>query len=85
MSSPVAVLSRSHSLYAILQEAAMREEGGGQVNRAVQVVIGVDTHRDEHVAVAIDQQGGSSRPTPFAGDYLGIWGSGAMVPELGRG
>ena len=35
----------------------MREEGGGQVNRAVQVVIGVDTHRDEHVAVAIDQQG----------------------------
>ena len=35
----------------------MREEGGGQVNRAVQVVIGVDTHQDEHVAVAIDQQG----------------------------
>ena len=35
----------------------MTEEGGGQVNRAVQVVIGVDTHRDEHVAVAIDQQG----------------------------
>ena len=24
---------------------------------AVQVVIGVDTHQDEHVAVAIDQQG----------------------------
>ena len=35
----------------------MREEGGGQVNRAVQVVIGVDTHQDEHVAVAIDGQG----------------------------
>ena len=35
----------------------MTEEGGGQVNRAVQVVIGVDTHQDEHVAVAIDQQG----------------------------
>ena len=35
----------------------MGEEGGGQVNRAVQVVIGVDTHQDEHVAVAIDQQG----------------------------
>ena len=31
----------------------MREEGGSQVNRAVQVVIGVDTHQDEHVAVAI--------------------------------
>ena len=24
---------------------------------AVQVVVGVDTHQDEHVAVAIDQQG----------------------------
>ena len=35
----------------------MTEVGGGQVNRAVQVVIGVDTHRDEHGAVAIDQQG----------------------------
>ena len=35
----------------------MTEVGGGQVNRAVQVVIGVDTHQDEHVAVAIDQQG----------------------------
>ena len=35
----------------------MTEVAGGQVNRAVQVVIGVDTHRDEHVAVAIDQQG----------------------------
>ena len=29
----------------------MTEIGGGQVNRAVQVVIGVDTHQDEHVAV----------------------------------
>ena len=35
----------------------MTEVAGGQVNRAVQVVIGVDTHQDEHVAVAIDQQG----------------------------
>ena len=26
-------------------------------SRAVQVIIGVDTHRDQHVAVAIDQQG----------------------------
>ena len=25
--------------------------------RAVQVVIGVDTHQDQHVAIAIDQQG----------------------------
>ena len=28
-----------------------------EVAGAVQVVIGVDTHQDEHVAVAIDQQG----------------------------
>ena len=35
----------------------MTEVGGGPVNRAAQVVIGVDTHQDEHVAVAIDGQG----------------------------
>ena len=27
------------------------------VSRTVQVVVGVDTHRDQHVAVAVDQQG----------------------------
>ena len=30
---------------------------GDGVSRGVQVVIGVDTHQDEHVAVAIDRQG----------------------------
>ena len=30
---------------------------GNGVSRGVQVVIGVDTHQDEHVAVAIDRQG----------------------------
>ena len=30
---------------------------GPRVITAVQVVIGVDTHQDQHVAVAIDQQG----------------------------
>ena len=30
---------------------------GLEAIRAVQVVVGVDTHQDEHVAVAIDQQG----------------------------
>ena len=30
---------------------------GREVSCAVQVVIGLDTHQDEHVAVAIDQQG----------------------------
>ena len=57
----------------------MREEGGGQVNRAVQVVIGVDTHQDEHVAVAIDGQGvrlGERRsPGRLPGD-MGTWSNG---------
>ena len=35
----------------------MRVTAGRGVIGAVQVVIGVDTHQDEHVAVAIDQQG----------------------------
>ena len=35
----------------------MRAVAGREVIHASQVVIGVDTHQDEHVAVAIDQQG----------------------------
>ena len=35
----------------------MTAVAGHQVMGAVQVVTGVDTHQDEHVAVAIDQQG----------------------------
>ena len=35
----------------------MSAVAGPKVIRAVQVVIGVDTHQDKHVAVAIDQQG----------------------------
>ena len=30
---------------------------GHEGSRAVQVIIGVDTHQDRHVAVAIDRQG----------------------------
>ena len=30
---------------------------GYQSRRAVQIIVGVDTHKDQHVAVAIDQQG----------------------------
>ncbi len=30
---------------------------GYQSRHAVQVIVGVDTHRDQHVAVAIDRQG----------------------------
>ena len=35
----------------------MTAVAGHEVMGAVQVVIGVDTHQDKHVAVAIDQQG----------------------------
>lgn len=35
----------------------MMGEAACEVSRAVRVVIGVDTHQDEHVAVAIDGQG----------------------------
>ena len=35
----------------------MSAVAGPKVIRAVQVVIGVDTHQDKHVAAAIDQQG----------------------------
>ncbi len=35
----------------------MTTVAGREVICAVQVIIGVDTHQDEHVAVAIDQQG----------------------------
>ena len=50
-------LVRSPGRRAILQEAEMTAVVGREVICAVQVVIGVDTHQDEHVAVAIDQQG----------------------------
>ena len=40
-----------------LQEVDMMGEVAHQDNRAVGVVVGVDTHKDEHVAVAIDGQG----------------------------
>ena len=35
----------------------MMGEDAHEVSRAVRVVVGVDTHQDEHVAVAIDGQG----------------------------
>ena len=41
----------------ILQEAGTTAVAGRGVIGAVQVLIGVDTHQDEHVGIAIDQQG----------------------------
>ena len=48
---------RSPSLRTIVEEVSMIGVVSHGVSSGVQVVIGVDTHQDEHVAVAIDQQG----------------------------
>lgn len=40
-----------------LQEVEMTGVAAHQGSRAVQLIIGIDTHQDRHVAVAIDQQG----------------------------
>ena len=47
----------------------MTTVAGREVISAVQVVVGVDSHRDEHMAVAIDQQGVrlAGRCTPATG------------------
>ena len=52
-----AVLSARLADALLLQEAEMTAIDGRGVICAVQVLICVDTHQDEHVAVAIDQQG----------------------------
>ena len=56
-SSLFAALSARLADALLLQEAEVTAVFGSEVICAVQVVIGVDTHQDEHVAVAIDQQG----------------------------
>ena len=68
---------------------------GREVICAVQVVIYVDTHQDEHVAIAIDQQGvrldqryaprpvtgmGSSNGGPESWVWFAPSGSRALVP-----
>ena len=57
----------------------MTAVAGREVFCAVQVVIGVDTHQEEHVAVAIDQQGVpvllSATPQP-AVTGIGSWNGG---------
>ena len=57
---------------------------GQEASRAVQVVVGVDTHQDEHVAVAIDRQGVRLGEQHSPATTSGIQGSRAMVPEPGR-
>jgi hypothetical protein len=54
---PVAVLSAHLAAAPSWREVEMTAVVGREGRRAVQVVIGVDTHQDRHVAVAPDQQG----------------------------
>ena len=56
---------------------------GREVIHASQVVIGVDTHQDEHVAVAIDRQGVrlAERYVPATSSW--VWGARTVVPEAG--
>ena len=56
---------------------------GHEFSRGAQVVIGVDTHQDEHVAVAIDGQVFVSA-NGVRRRLLGIWGPRAMVRSLGE-
>ena len=39
-------------------------------SRTVQVIIGVDTHKDQHVAVAIDERGVRLGESHIARDHL---------------
>ena len=53
----------------------MSAAAGSKGIRAVQVIVGVDTHQDEHVAVAIDWQGvrlGECRAPANTGAYRGL-------------
>ena len=54
------------------------------VSSGVQVVIGVDTHQDEHVAVAIDQQGIRLGERRLPATYPRLRRSRAMGPVPGR-
>ena len=56
---------------------------GREGNRDVQVIIGVDTHQVEDVAVAIDRQGVLPRRTSRASDYARIRRTRMVVPEFG--
>ena len=58
---------------------------GHEFSRGAQLVIGVDTHQDEHVAVAIDGQGVRIGERRSPATTWGYGGPRAMVPELGRG
>jgi hypothetical protein len=53
--SPIAVLSAHLAFATILEEVEMTALMARQGSHVVRVIIGVDTHQDQHVAVAIDE------------------------------
>ncbi len=59
----------------------MTAVAGPEVIGAVQVVIGVDTHQDGHVAVAIDQQGVRLAERYAPSNQLRVWGARTVVPK----
>ena len=62
-----------------MTEVVDQESGG-----SVRVVVGVDTHQDKHVAVAIDRQGVRLGAASRTGDYAWLSGSRTVVTEFGR-
>ena len=52
-------------------------------SQAVRVIIGVDTHQDEHVAVAIDEQGVRLGEHHVVTTKQGYAGAPTMVPQPG--
>ena len=66
MESPVTVLSAhpTRRRRQPVKEASNMSDSIARDHPAVKVIVGVDTHKHEHVAVAIDSRGGP--PTPVA-------------------
>ena len=54
-------------------------------SRAIQVIVGIDTHQDQHVAVAVDQLGIRLNEYSTPANHLGIWRTRTMGPRLGTG
>jgi hypothetical protein len=55
--SPIAVASAERDLAVLLPVSDDRSKYGNGATDEVRVTLGVDTHKDVHVAVAVDQLG----------------------------
>ena len=61
----------------------MTAVAGREVICAVHVVISVDTHQDEHLSVAIDQQGVRLAQRSAPSNQLRVWAARTVVPKAG--